>query len=571
MTAVAQDILSEQLIAQLLDNDLLLLDSFKQAEKLQLDQVVAASARTQGRIPKYSKLDSASMVIDADVDLAFQLYLSDARVSNDASYAQAVQSQTYTVNTADHQYAQKLAANERHDSIRKVNLDAEFARRLQVMDDAGQADIDDVKDAECILGDNDTGIDLNAVPVANSGKTNAKGKGQEAGENASSFANIPYPTCGICLDSFISTHSPISAALSANSSNRLPFGLRLPCPKDHAYCISCFTSYIQNKLDPDGRGLGKSSAIVFPIRCPECILGEWPNGIEDEVAKRVLGEDGMVQWHHQKLLDSIPRLFCPNPKCSSLVEADGDSPDPQAICPSCRKVMCVPCRTHWHTDLTCEEYQALPLDERSPEDRLVLDLAKAEQWRRCPNCAVIVELVSGCNHMTCICGFHFCFKCGSPTTREGKCKSNPPCELWDEEMLLEQRERARNPVALPRAGLAIPLNPLGFQQPQRAPEPYRPPAHVPQPHHNDLAWMDDPHVLSAKHLFTHNMVHDLTCGYCNLRLNSLADLRYHLAHVRRHPVYACCGRFFNRRVDFERHEAARPARFGYHAHQMLHD
>lgn len=52
--------------------------------------------------------------------------------------------------------------------------------------------------------------------------------------------------------------------------------------------------------------------------------------------------------HHQKLLDSLPRHYCPNPRCSALVQLDEDSEDPQAICPSCNSVICVPCRVVWH-------------------------------------------------------------------------------------------------------------------------------------------------------------------------------------------------------------------------------
>ncbi|KAF5383165.1 hypothetical protein D9615_004990 [Tricholomella constricta] len=516
--AVAHDLLSEQLIAELLENDLRSLESMKPAEKLQADKLVTATS-AQGRI-KRSNPDSAATTPDSDADLAFQMYLFDSRVANDAAYAQSIQNETSTMDTVDRQYAQRLATNER-----KIGLDAEFARRLQAIDDEGE-DIDLVEDAESTLGDMEATFDPSAAvedlkgppafamnpPIKTedaeinstlSGTDNhAKGKGRQLSspqhewdhegirdtdesstiskeDDTSSSLDldeIPYPTCGICMESFIMTYSPISATLSANSSNKLPYGLRLPCPQDHAYCISCMTSYIQNKLDPDGTGAGKSSAVVFPIRCPECPLGEWPGGIEDEIAQRVLEKGGMVDWHHQRLLDTIPRLFCPNPKCSSLVEADEDDEDPEAACPSCQEIMCVPCRTRWHTGLTCEEYQALPLDERSPEDRLVLDLAKAEQWRRCPNCSVIVELVSGCNHMICRCGFHFCFKCGSPTTEDGICKNNPRCEVWDEDMLLEQRERERN-------------RPANNAQPVHIPQ-YQP--RVRRAHRDVLNWMDDP-------------------------------------------------------------------------------
>ncbi len=73
-------------------------------------------------------------------------------------------------------------------------------------------------------------------------------------------------------------------------------------------------------------------------------------------------------------------------------------------------------------------------------------------------------------------------------------------------------------------------------------------------------------ILCTRHWFTTNMITSLTCQYCDVRLNSLADLRYHLSHVRRHSVYACCGRFFKREVDFERHLDSTPLRLGRHVY-----
>ena len=104
------------------------------------------------------------------------------------------------------------------------------------------------------------------------------------------------PTCGICMEPFQSTHSPVAAARSANSSSRLQFGTFLPCPSSHGYCIACLNGYINSKLDPDGKGSGNLNAVVFPIRCPECLITDWPQGIPDTVAERVLSEKGMTLW-----------------------------------------------------------------------------------------------------------------------------------------------------------------------------------------------------------------------------------------------------------------------------------
>lgn len=112
MAVVGDDLLSERLISQLLENDLLLLESMKEAEKLQLDQVMAVSARAQGRIPKFSKVVSP-ISSEMDGDLAVRLYISDAQANNDVAFAQSIQNETQVENTKNYQYALKVAAAER--------------------------------------------------------------------------------------------------------------------------------------------------------------------------------------------------------------------------------------------------------------------------------------------------------------------------------------------------------------------------------------------------------------------------------------------------------------------------
>ncbi|KAF7289868.1 RBR-type E3 ubiquitin transferase [Mycena indigotica] len=568
------DTLSELLIAQLIEEDLRSLRATQEAEAIQLNQVVALSAHAVGQLPVFSKLSAS----EDDQLVALGLYAEQSRLSSDAVYAQQLQRQ----NIADMQYAQKVAATEK-----KLVLDSEFARRLQAMDDDGE-DMDEADDVESVLGretiENLMASDLNAKgkgkPVKIEGNMTSKHiqhsqvvviKKEESNDCSLSS---PHSTCGICMDPFQPTFSPYTASLTANSSSRVQFGLHLPCPQQHAYCVGCLTNYIDTKLNPDGKA-GVAGIMIFPIRCPECPTDEFADGIPDDIAARVIGPEKMVIWDHQKLLHSIPYIYCPNPKCSAIVQTpeETDDEDPQAVCPFCQLLMCVSCRVAWHRDLSCEEFQALPPDERSPEDRLLMELAKAKHWRRCPNCSSLVELVSGCNHMTCRCGTHFCFKCGAPCTNKGLCTRSPPCDLWDEDMLLEEREREREQAA------NVPAPAYAPQQPVFIPrvELIRPPAYIPAPapvlhRRSPLEWMDDPDVVCSRHWFTTEMINTLICGYCNVRLNSLADLRFHLTHVRRHPVYACCGRFFKHEIDYDRHVQSYAARFhGDHVHQMRRD
>ncbi|KIM87741.1 hypothetical protein PILCRDRAFT_814454 [Piloderma croceum F 1598] len=361
-----------------------------------------------------------------------------------------------------------------------------------------------------------------------------------------------YPICGICGDAFQNTHSPLSASLSANSSTRLPFGLHLPCPPQHTYCVNCLSLYIISKLDPDGTGGAPDEQKIFPIRCPECPLDQWTVGIQDDVAERILTRDRITLWHHRKLLDSLPRYYCPNRQCSTLVLLHEDPGEPQATCPLCTTVMCVPCKTQWHTDLTCEEYQALPLDERSPEDQLLIQLAKEKKWRRC-DCGIMIDLAFGCNHMTCHCGRHFCFKCGAAWDMEAyKCSRGAGCELWeDDDMLLEEDQRQGGVDAQqPLAQEAI-APPHIFHVPGVAPL-----RHQEQRVIRDFDWIEDEGVVVSKHSFTFGMIQRINCGYCGSTFVSLAGLRHHLANIRRHPIYSCCGKFFRLREHYLQHQSA---------------
>ena len=46
---------------------------------------------------------------------------------------------------------------------------------------------------------------------------------------------------------------------------------------------------------------------------------------------------------------------------------------------------------------------------------------KVEEARvtACPKCGILVEKISGCNHIECPCGQHFCHVCGKGESEEG--------------------------------------------------------------------------------------------------------------------------------------------------------
>ncbi|KAG8933603.1 hypothetical protein FRC02_011525 [Tulasnella sp. 418] len=235
----------------------------------------------------------------------------------------------------------------------------------------------------------------------------------------------PDSVCGICMESFYAVDYPIAMSLAnAGKDEDRKFGLALACPRLHKYCLDCINQYIRTELEKGGEG-----RIVFPMKCPECSRDDW--AMTDEVAERVLGQDVLNTWHFQKLLESIEKIYCPHPSCSALVEVPDVPGLEEATCPACQRMICVKCKTPWHPALSCAENK---LPQLGQTDQQTYNLAKRSGWRRCPKCRMIVERSEGCPHMTCRCGTHFCYRCGSAYVR-GACPLGARCQDMPDESL----------------------------------------------------------------------------------------------------------------------------------------
>uniref|UniRef100_A0A2N9G9E1 RBR-type E3 ubiquitin transferase n=1 Tax=Fagus sylvatica TaxID=28930 RepID=A0A2N9G9E1_FAGSY len=95
-----------------------------------------------------------------------------------------------------------------------------------------------------------------------------------------------------------------------------------------------------------------------------------------------------------------------------------------------RGSICLECGVPWHSSMSCEDYQNLPLEERDASDITLHRLAQNKRWRRCQQCRRMIELTQGCYHMTCWCGHEFCYSCGAEYSHgQQTCQ----CAFWDED------------------------------------------------------------------------------------------------------------------------------------------
>jgi len=78
----------------------------------------------------------------------------------------------------------------------------------------------------------------------------------------------------------------------------------------------------------------------------------------------------------------------------------------------------------YHVEKSCKDYLAgiekarieaklKDINSRElKEDRLLKNWAKQVGAKQCKKCKFWVQKNDGCNHMTCRCGYEFCYVCG---------------------------------------------------------------------------------------------------------------------------------------------------------------
>ncbi|KAL8939781.1 MAG: hypothetical protein Q9216_003168 [Gyalolechia sp. 2 TL-2023] len=165
----------------------------------------------------------------------------------------------------------------------------------------------------------------------------------------------------------------------------------VPCR--HKYCRSCFSQLIATALQDEDN---------FP---PKCCLQEIPR----TVLRKHLEATKLAAFDTKALEYSVAvgsRYYCARPECAKWIDTTkARSQNGTLECPHCRHSMCNFCRGPAHAT-----------DEDCPQDfGLDATLQQAERagWQRCYSCKAMVELNSGCRHITCRCKAQFCYTCGA--------------------------------------------------------------------------------------------------------------------------------------------------------------
>lgn len=145
---------------------------------------------------------------------------------------------------------------------------------------------------------------------------------------------------------------------------------------DHKFCEACLKRFIMAPLvDRD--------LSLLPPRCCN-------TAVPFPVIVRTLTEAELDDFQHAELETATrDKTYCSNVNCGRFV-APKNIIAGEATCPRCDTKTCAICKSAGHEG-DCPD---------DPDLRATLELGVVNQWQRCFSCRSLVEIDTGCNHMT---------------------------------------------------------------------------------------------------------------------------------------------------------------------------
>jgi hypothetical protein len=154
----------------------------------------------------------------------------------------------------------------------------------------------------------------------------------------------------------------------------VPFFETMQCPCSHEYCRGCIADLFKAAISDES---------LFP---PRCCGQHIPLGINQIfVPAKLVGE-----YRAKELEYNAPnRTYCHIPTCSTFIPPKFIQED-TGICVKCQSETCIICKGPSHEDHCPEDVAAVEL----------LRLAAENGWQRCFSCRRMVDLSTGCNHIS---------------------------------------------------------------------------------------------------------------------------------------------------------------------------
>ena len=209
-------------------------------------------------------------------------------------------------------------------------------------------------------------------------------------ENSKQILSMKY-LCLICSDYFTQT----------NKNTLKNCG--------HSFCDDCWYYFLSTKI--------KENKLTFI----KCLNYECQEKLSDEFIIQLLKEEKELISRYKNykfeldIINDPNKKLCPFPNCDSFLKLKNKKKT-IATCAN-NHSYCFICLGKPHLKMPCKEQI----------DKSLLEFSKNNFLKKCPNCNIITEKISGCNHITCSkCNYQWCRLCNQKFNpehyTEGKCK-----------------------------------------------------------------------------------------------------------------------------------------------------
>jgi len=181
--------------------------------------------------------------------------------------------------------------------------------------------------------------------------------------------------------------------------------ITLNCQSDHRFCKDCLRNEILNKMKDK-----KVSEIDI-----KCFLCNTP--INPAIIQNVLSFKEFEDFQETTLAFNRTAFTRGDeqvvkcPKCTYFAFASKENYANHCTCKDCGLFFCVRGCSNPHPGKTCEEQKRDVNNIKN--DELFNQVKNNQRWKDCPGCRKTVQKIQGCNHITCTCGFQFCYVCGT--------------------------------------------------------------------------------------------------------------------------------------------------------------
>ena len=177
------------------------------------------------------------------------------------------------------------------------------------------------------------------------------------------------------------------------------------CSHDAGTCMSCIQESL--KMNMNGGSLAICSDIT---KIPCCGGFNCKEHFEEKDLRNYLDKQQMAKWNDLAFQAFAKKQddfrWCSEPSCGSGQFVDGGLESNTFFkCHKCRKMTCVRHRIPMHVGISCFEYDMIGTDYSRTMDEI------AKSSKPCPACGEAVLKSDGCDHMTCLCGYQFCYRC----------------------------------------------------------------------------------------------------------------------------------------------------------------